>query len=638
MRKVKKERPGRSAIACNNCRRRKTRCDSETPVCGACARSGKTCVYTPLPRQTRKEPRLLTLERKFDHLEAFIEKEFPNFKKSSSPPVEDTKLEVSDDDERGTESPPQTIEQTPAADREKMDSETYPTFNDRLARIKACVGGCSGDYTIYMSNAFFSILSSSDIEALSVKLQDPYFGTKLENASYEVWQLTNSTLSAIVPSVAGFSPDSFFVNRSLEILLAADTKVLFMLVTKADLDPRKWSDARDPMQEGIRAAVVIIGGVAMYLNSDFEVFSEEFVGNQVRSAYFQAIRSLNAIHFAKPSFFHVRIWIVLFWVLRVFASIPSLLSFLEPIINMAKAIGLNNAILDTNLRKDEAEWRQAVWIILVDFQYSLCASTYLKPYVRQHLYPQTSQSLMNLPMMDFLGYTIPLNDIFDEAREKLFALNLRYRDPQEVYEDILRLDREVEEWHERVPQNFWKSDVVYNSSFLEFLNSYRAGDIQNMYFHTIIAIHSIPAFTPRFLPEEIPNSLEKVLKAARSLFRFGVVMNENKSLLRDFANVNITTALFVFLYKQVCYPNHESNRADLLHLQERLSMFTYQNWPIRRNLSPEAKIWELILDLIAKLYYSNNGSAGTTFAEHDMSGNFFSEEPIKYDNGQCSIS
>lgn len=634
MSKMRKRKESRVITACNNCRRRKTRCDGVKPTCGTCLRLGKACVYAEAPDALQRAPkpsRIAALESRVALLESIIQQN------SGSASFEDS--DAADDDDRSqvsgesVTSTHQRLQQYSLKPR--RDTGPIPTFNDRLARIKACVGGESRDCTIYISNAFFSILSPTDIEKLSFRLADPYFSKKLEEVSYEIWKLTNSSLSSFVPSSTDFLPDPALLERSLDIYFSTKYTFKLRLLTITDLDPKVQPELHNSIRDGIHAAALIFGGLSMYFGSDFEQFSEDFVMTQVSSAYFQAIRTLNSIHFSKPSFLQLRVSMLLFWLLRMFSSIPSLLSFMRPMLDMARVLGIDHAISDRSLTKSEAEWRHIVWKIAVDFQYSICANLYLKPLLDYATVEPLGEEFANRPEYEYLRYSWTVNGLYHRARHTFFSLFLQNCDPDKVYEEIISMDRELTEWRNKVPAYIWNLSVNENPNLSVILRQCRAGDLQNKYYHTIIAVHSIGAFNPQFLPKTVPRSLEKITEAGRAIFEFALMLHDRKGLCTNLTNVNITTALCTLLYKQLRYPHDESNDAEILYLQANLSNFKYHTtWPTMNTLVPETKIWEVLMNIISQLQSSNNTELPPVSNFGEL---LLDQEQFPYENDQCTI-
>ncbi|KAL3425146.1 fungal specific transcription factor [Phlyctema vagabunda] len=61
--------------ACDRCRKRKTKCDWETPSCGLCIKHQAVCIYTPIRRAKRRvkaSTRAVAFESRLIQMEEII--------------------------------------------------------------------------------------------------------------------------------------------------------------------------------------------------------------------------------------------------------------------------------------------------------------------------------------------------------------------------------------------------------------------------------------------------------------------------------------------------------------------------------------------------------------------------------------
>ncbi|KAL3456657.1 fungal-specific transcription factor domain-containing protein [Aspergillus heterothallicus] len=66
----------RRSIACDECRRRKLRCDGQQPQCGICSETGVSCQLTPRATRGPKKGHLRDLKNRLLHLESMLEGRF----------------------------------------------------------------------------------------------------------------------------------------------------------------------------------------------------------------------------------------------------------------------------------------------------------------------------------------------------------------------------------------------------------------------------------------------------------------------------------------------------------------------------------------------------------------------------------
>lgn len=67
----------RSSLACDECRRRKLRCDGQQPQCGICRDTGIPCEVTHRGARGPKKGHLKALKNRVVHLEAILESRMP---------------------------------------------------------------------------------------------------------------------------------------------------------------------------------------------------------------------------------------------------------------------------------------------------------------------------------------------------------------------------------------------------------------------------------------------------------------------------------------------------------------------------------------------------------------------------------
>ena len=68
----------RSGPACDECRRRKLRCDGQQPQCGICRETGISCEVTHRGTRGPKKGHLKALKNRVVHLEAMLESRLPD--------------------------------------------------------------------------------------------------------------------------------------------------------------------------------------------------------------------------------------------------------------------------------------------------------------------------------------------------------------------------------------------------------------------------------------------------------------------------------------------------------------------------------------------------------------------------------
>lgn len=577
----------RVALACDSCRQRKTRCDGTKPICGNCAALGEECYYIPRPRQIVEDSQIAKINRRLEKIEQDIAE------------LRGNKVSTSNKHPRIVNSSSSSSSSSSA----NVEKIPFPTFNDRLAHMKSHTSGNEESPTVYISDVFFSILSPRDISNLSRRLGDPLLGQKLENLSHGLWKSNQSIISRIVGPVGEFLPDPVFLNKCIEVYGSTTTLQVHPLVPIDIFEHENWCNIPVQLQKGISAAVLIYSGESMRFSSDYRQFSKDFVESQVEGAFYQAIRTLNLLHFSNPSFLQVRISVLLTWLLSVFTNVPSLFHFMDPLLKMARAIGLHRPDVNHRFSQREAASREHVWLLTNSLQYSLCINLSRRPFMCCQQ-PSSKISLEGLSHYEAVLFECDnsLHEIYNKVQDRLFSRHDgQPRDRDEVLHDIISLDDEIERWRSKTPKNLLEVHIPRERCFQEFVRGCPAGTLLCKYCHIMICIHSIPAFNPNYLTKQFPASLQKISESARTLLDLMLAVQEQKRGCGPINGISITTAICTLLHKQLCYSNDISNLSDLKKVQACLPMFKNEIWPSTGEDHALAATWKFLTDMMEVL-------------------------------------
>lgn len=586
--RIDKQRRTRVSIACDSCRKRKIRCNGGSPRCSNCETYGDDCVYAFLP-DSQSDPKLVEISKRLEKIEGLIlAKHDPHY----SPVIDRYSDTVNNENaHRGI------IQEVSLFNNvQGKEKNLVPTFNDKLTHLKAHTSGMQESSTVYMSGVFLSILSTSDISLLSEKLNDPYLWQSLEEKSYNMWRLSHALLGRLLEPSKNFSPDPLYFINCIRIYQQIDGPYVHPLITPEELSDDFLNNLTEPVKNGILAAVVIIGSLGMRMCPSSELSPLAAIKEHEDSAYYQVIRSLNMIRFSRPGFIEVRISMLLWWLLHSFSFFPSTAHFFAPIVEMAKAIGIDRRELNEQYNPDDAMRRNKVWFLLTNYQYILCIPLSLKVAVPQSTIDSSSDSMAD----ETLKYAIGIHKIYDKARDRLFSVLSRKCSTTQLLNDITSLSKELEYWRESLPVALWTNYFDTQLSLKEFLHKFPADNLRYKYYYTVIAIHSIPAYDGNLLPQRILVSLQKVSDAAKELFNMAVHSQKLKGGCTLLHNCNITTALSCFLYKQLRYPDEYSNFEDLCMLQEHIKLFRENSWSPTGEENPISQIWEVLIDIMAR--------------------------------------
>lgn len=603
--RVEKSRHNRVSLACDNCRKKKTRCDAIKPACGRCAEYGYKCVYSPSERQSSSDTRFSAIHERLDQygeiLQSLVTSVNELVARNAPPPAIETPAttEISSEDK--------------AFDLENSTHE-IPLFNERLAHMKLHASGDHLNTSEYLSSVFLSILSPKDISSLSRMLEDPFLPQSLEMTSHNVWLKTQAIYGRLMePSdeSSGFQPDPRLLQVGIKAYRHSSNQYIHPLLPPDDLDFNEESSLPEPLSKGVKAALIIAGSFELRLQSRYDELPKQFVESQERAALYQAIRTLNLMRFSRPSFCSVRLAILLVFLLAVTSNIPSLMTLLGPIIDMCKVIKLDRPESNKAYPPNIAGWRERVWYLLWNLTYSNTVIWSLKPSGLNFNESDLLQSSFSQSEMAeqyrLAKYAIRIHRLYDTAYEKLFVIMSRKCSSKEVLNDILNLSKALTTWENEFPWDAHKlNDESLPNSFGDFVTTFSRGNLVYKFLHTVIAVYSIPAFYPSFLPEPVPYSLEKVSIAARTLYRIALSSQDIKGECTTVNSIAVTAAVCTLLYKQLCHPTHASNKNDLDLLSNTIHRLNQNRWPSVSGQSPNSEIWQALLDIMARHYQLHN--------------------------------
>lgn len=594
----------RTLLACDTCRRRKIRCDSVRPQCGNCCASGSVCTYIPTEHQSTVGTRFALITRRLERIERNL---------LALQPLADPKrlalidqlLDGAKDMTAPSDLSTSTLSQSVCNEQCTRTTNIFkslPLFNDRLEQLKAHTCGNEESSNVYTSSVFLSVFSSADIELLSRRLNDSVLPQRFEDASNRMWRMNQRIIGRLIERPA--CPTTFdkrlilYIQRSIH---ASNEGILYCLLQPVDFD--NIDSLPDFIQNGIFAALIILASLEVQLTGNFSLFPRSLIQSQKELALRSALKTLGHIRFSMPQFISVRVSTLLLWLLSVASTVPATFQFVEPTITMAKAIGIDQSQLNKQHPEPDASRRTEVWNLLVHFHYILVSSLSKKPILApDSVIPTFGQ---NNDSKNPQIYLLGIEKIYYKARYRLFSIPCKSYPRDVVLNDILCLADEVMAWRSGLPTELWDDKRIHPSSCdlgtWMFYAIVRC--MKSMHDHTLLIIYSIPAFSPNYLPQSVASSLEIVTHCARDLLRTAVYAQKSKNAWTLIPSACVTAAIGTMLYKQIRYPYSESNRFDIEHLQNCMSSFiNCQDWPMIDNAIPLKLLWQVLLDLLIRLY------------------------------------
>ena len=610
----------RSSIACDNCRKRKSRCDSASPTCGQCTQRGEVCVYTPLPRETTSDTRFAAvhrkldrMEEKFDRLEAVLGKLLAGEERVTNGGV--IGGGGGDGVRNGAAGPVEIIDSGGEHSGDTGKFKGNLLFNDRLAIMKAHTVGGQANTSIYMSSVFLSILSPEDISSLAFKLGDPMLPQRLEASSHQAWWDIQNVFVQMFGETTEFEPSLALLEASIRIYTGVVDMFVRPLMPVDEVGFSLQPTTPEPLKKGQLAAIILIGCIDIKLRKDHSTFSEESIEEHERAAVCQAIRTLNFMRFSPPGFLEIRLSTLLVFILLGFA-VPCIMPYLDMIVDMSKAIGLDNPTKRMRYDIKEAEWRERVWYIVCHITYNFRIMLSQKP-PAVHSSTVWLQGMLDRPEMLYFKLAQRLDRIYEKSYPFVFSPHAQKCTTRQICDAIVYLDKELTEWREAISDEDWTRSYQPNMGIKGLMELIPLAIIRIRYHYILLALHSIPAFHPDQLPDSFPGSLAKVSGAAREICKAGVDSYKSKGQCTLITVSAVTTAVCTLLYKQLRYPTDHSNHEDINFLRTSVSSIHSSRWPYGHNNIPSAEIWNALVDIMGRHYELCNVDIAQSLTENN---------------------
>lgn len=595
----------RSNLACVNCRQSKIRCVRVGSSCQSCILHGYRCILAPRRQRSSTSNPFVGVGKELDVLEKTVQM---LLHKDANVRTSRGSLAMKDRNS-GSINIPQQSYSAPVPELRKRRIP-ITKFNDSLHFMKLSFTGewsyNKGDY-----RNFLSLLLPEEICGLGERLGEPALYREFEKVSYETWKGTQMILSQLLkpPMQLSSDPELHEVCTSIYI----NTKSIFTHPLISPEDLLSSGNQPDPsVQKGIECAVIIFGCLSMRRNTDFRSFSIPLIESQERAAYFQAIQCLNSMRFSEPNYFKFRLCVLLLWLLHAFSAFPSTLDVLYSVLNMGHALKLDTDNPLGYCQDQDVGRQKVVWFLAVSLEYlfviPMSCKAHTNPRISDIVVPEYSSEHEKA----FFLYAPEIHDIYRRAWDVCFSYDGNYTSVEKMTQLVSGLHEEISHWRKKIPNDVW-SRPIFDSTFSQHLTTMSSGNIKFKYYHTLIAIYSIPAFAPKDFPQLSSHSLSEISAAAHSLFLDAVSSQSVKGDCTILHLIGVTTTISVMLYKQLCYPANVINLQDILFLKSQMGHFEQKSRFSIGEINPLLNVWTLLVNLLSKHYEYYNSKAESNF-------------------------
>lgn len=579
----------RVPVACEECRRRRIRCDANVPFCDNCTSRGTICTYVEVLFTDVAQSELATLLNRLGKLEESMKRLHCSTQGQIKSSFSNNGL------------------------GDAAQGDTMPRgliFFHKLRILKAYI--VSHQSTACQPNIFLAILNQSEISMLSKRLGDALLGQHLEEVSSSFESAANGLTEQFLNSLIDLDADSTYLSRCIEIYLKLETPFIHLLLDPLEVQKSDWLLLPGLIRKSISAALLILGSVILRTSSDFEDFTITMIRSQELSAYHQAIRVLNSYRFIQPSFLEFKVSVLLLWLLYTYSSVPSVLHFMPHIIEMANVLRVNNSEVNKSFTSPEADIRCYVWFFIVNFQYLIAISGSTEPLISQPYIeiPPSFSLVYPDDALRTLKYTAEIHHIFDEVHHLFLVPNQQFNFNDKLLDKLPAVDAKLRAWRSNIPEVIWQDKPSSSEERLcRYFIPFSSELLKVKYYHIIIAIYSISLFASVSLSNSFQEDLETFSDAARTLLSLALFSGESKDVCGIMENNGITSAVYCLCLKQLVYSGQASNYKDILTLQRNLGRYSNRSWSYLGCKFPPTIIWEFLIDVTSHYSYDVNTSA-----------------------------
>lgn len=593
----------RTSQACDSCRRRKVRCNSEKPVCGQCTKAGLVCVYTE-QRKPNSQNRSSPLGARIDRIEQLLVRlaQHAGAQLSPSDPLQNHEggEQFSSDEDTS----PQEMNQGPAYGPPQEDIPILrlenPSVDDDMKP------------TIYQHNIFSSMMSPPNLARMSDRIGDPSFAKKFTGAIQKVFQSRDEELNKLMLKChSGPSQiDPAVENVCLQMHHESDSDFINTLVR-----PDEWSEMleQNPTAYAIARPSLIMVLLALMLNKGhLHQFSDTYIREQIVFAFTQATRAWSVSGLAHPTSCLFRALVVYAIGSVIFSPTPQTYYAIAIALRIGQHMGLNRAEVYEDMAPSSRRRTLDAWWILYTYDSSLAIIGGHPPGMRSSEIsaPLPGPDLPASSDLHFLQYEARLSFIYDKLYERIFSVTATKRSSQQIITDIRALNEDLDKWHETIPASLIVSSserpVHSNNSNSHIMDlSMNLKSHMEMLYHILkIQMYATPAFMPSFFKVPGSSGTDTLSKesnmiattAARSLMKLDFEQNREYKPTSFLSCYSLIAADMVLFLNSLKYPLGEHFLQDF----EMIRTMSLVRDPNLASCSNNA-IWGLELEAMLKV-------------------------------------
>lgn len=484
----------RTSQACDRCHERKVRCNADRPRCDQCWRSGLTCSYGER-RDLSHKPKKLDTNARLQRLEKLVH-EMMQKDDGPAPHVDDNPLEenwlIEAESNRGP-----TIEKQQACDVRTFEVGYLedPERNTGPA--------------VYSHSILANLTTMPNLQLIGDKIGQPEMAQEVMMAIRQAQKIHEDQKMALF-----MQHDAAASELDIELALHCKREfrrlgydVIFAILTPEECD-RAFEDKRG-LSVIVKHSVVLLVICQMLFLGETSVFSDEFLKQQQVIAFMIATRYWSFSGLLPHNETLFRSLVLYAVVTLLFTPLSQDVRALAVAHSAGQQLGLNDPRFVAN--SECARSRDAlVWCILqeIDSIMSLSASEPpgLRVYEISPILLKTYGSVNS--DLQILVHQSKLCRIHRKCYETVFSGRVLEKPHRVIFEDILRLDAELESWKSQLPLGLAhateRGEYILGSSPsvpLSRVASFFMLQLHMFFFALKAQLHALPALANSFLKD-----------------------------------------------------------------------------------------------------------------------------------------
>lgn len=452
----------RAALACDSCRRKKIRCDTNRPACDNCVHSRIKCVYTEvLRKKPPPAPRRNDTSSRLDRIESAL---YSLLKQRGGPAAafqSSGTTALSSDNSDADSGPENDHDDGVDSLCDSSDDFNGKTMGENVSMIRLSQCDEGHIYTHAIAGTF---LSQKSLKWLEDKIDDPALFERLRLSIQGIFNQQQQRITRYTENILNpMTLDVEFMRAALRYFAAANLPFVNSLLT-----PREAEELSKMKYETMSLASRLLACSVTVLMSYWmgreEVasdlkYSPEYLQRQGFAFLSHAGKYAQTLSLAVPNMNMMRAYVMFVMALDKLQMPPTALFYTMLSMNVALSMGMNRIESYRGMSEEAKMRRNATWWLVYIFERDMS--------IKLGRAPMVPDSEISAEMLDLssgkdeficAAYFIQLSRIYGKVYRKLFSVAAQSRSRAQHFQDVVSLSHELEAWKQRLPEQYQLSD------------------------------------------------------------------------------------------------------------------------------------------------------------------------------------